>query len=50
MTESDMTFKYMYIIYIFIHTHIFSFIFFSIMVYYKTLNIVPCAIQWDLVA
>ena len=28
-----------------IHTHTFFFIFFSIMVYHKTLNIVPCAIR-----
>ena len=34
-----------------IYTHIltFSFIFFSIMVYHRILNIVPCAIQYDLV-
>ena len=35
-------------IYIYIHTHSF-FIFFSIMVYHRILNIVPCAIQQDLV-
>ena len=31
------------------HTYIFFFIFFSIVVYYRILNIVPCAIQKDLV-
>ena len=31
------------------HTHTHSFIFFSIMVYHRTLNIVPCAVQKDLV-
>ena len=30
------------------HTHIF-FIVFSIMVYHRTLSVVPCAMQWDLV-
>ena len=30
------------------HTHIFFFMFFLIMVSYKILNIVPCAIQWIL--
>ena len=32
-----------------IHTYSFFFIFFSIMVHHRILNIVPCAIQWDLV-
>ena len=36
-------------IYIYTHINIFFFTFFSIMVYYNTLNIVPCAIQQDLV-
>ena len=31
------------------YMYIFFFIFFSIMVYYRILNIVPCAIQWDLI-
>ena len=37
-------------IYIYVYTHTFFFIFFSIMVYHRVLNIVPCAIQEDLVA
>ena len=32
-----------------IHIYIYIFIYFSIMVYQRILNIVPCAIQWDLV-
>ena len=36
-------------IYVYTHTHTHSFIFFSIMVYHRTLNIVPCAVQKDLV-
>ena len=32
-----------------IHTHICFFIFFSIMVYYRILNRVPCATHWGLV-
>ena len=32
-----------------IHMYTFFFIFFSIMVYHRILNIFPCAIQWDLV-
>ena len=31
------------------HTYIYSFIFFPVMIYYRILNIVPCAIQEDLV-
>ena len=31
-----------------IHMHAFIFIFFSIMVYHRILNIAPCAIQQDL--
>ena len=31
------------------HTNLFFFRFFSTIVYYKILKIVPCAIQWDLV-
>ena len=31
------------------HTHKFFFIFFSIMIYHRILNIVPCAIPYDLV-
>ena len=38
---------YSKVIQLYIYT--FFFIFFSIMVYYRTLNIVPCAIQQDLV-
>ena len=30
-------------------THIYVFIFFSIMTYHRTLNIVPCAVQSDLI-
>ena len=33
----------------FSYTYIFFFIFFSIMVYYKRMNILPCAMQLDLV-
>ena len=29
----------------YIHTHEFLFIFFSIMVYHSTMNIIPCSIQ-----
>jgi len=43
-------------LYTYTHTHthnyiysFFFFILFSVMVYYRTLNIVPRAIQWDLV-
>ena len=36
-------------IYIYTHTYTFFFTFVSIMVYHKILNIVPCAIEWDLV-
>ena len=32
-----------------IYIYIFFFIFFSILVYYRVLNIVPCAIQYHLV-
>ena len=32
-----------------IHIHTFFFIFFHTMVYLRVLNIVPCAIQYDLV-
>ena len=35
-------------LYIYIYTHI-LFIFFSSMVYHRILNIVPCAVQWELV-
>ena len=31
------------------YIYIFFFIFFSIMVYYRILNIAPCALQYDLV-
>ena len=31
-----------------IHVYAYIYIFLSIMVYYRILNIVPCAIQWDL--
>ena len=34
------------VIYIYTHTHIYCFsLFFSIMVYYRTLSVIPCAIQ-----
>ena len=33
-----------------IHIHIYYFsIFFSIVVYHRILNIVPCAVQWELI-
>ena len=32
-----------------IYTYTFFFIFFSIVVYHRIVNIVPCAVQWDLV-
>ena len=32
-----------------LYIYTYFFIFFSIMVYYRILNIIPCAIQWDLV-
>lgn len=32
-----------------LHTNIFFFIFFIIMVYYKVMNMVPCAVKWNLV-
>ena len=38
--------SYIYMcLYIYIYIYIFFFIFFSIVVYYRILNIVPCAIQ-----
>ena len=36
-------------IYMYIFAHTFFFMFFSIMIYYRMLNIVPCALQEDLV-
>ena len=39
----------LYILYIYICVYIFFFRFFSIIGYYKILNIVPCAMQQDLV-
>ena len=36
-------------VYVYTHTHLSLFIFFSIMIYYKILNIVTCAVQLYLV-
>ena len=40
---------YIYIYICYTYIYIFFFILFSIVVYYKILDIVPCAIPWDLV-
>ena len=50
MEQEVVSYIYIYMhiyIYIYIYTHI-LFVFFSIMVYHRILNIVLCAVQWDL--
>ena len=44
-THVYMHVSYIYIIHTSMHTYIFFFRFFSIIAYYKILNIVPCALQ-----